>query len=345
MARSNKFTQPELPLSNIPAPQAPETTLEYKQRQVAAGVGASGVVRDRKVNEFAESPQENPAPRAGATHHLGGDQLKMFMTPREIEREWAPLDGDRHDINNDVTTQGTNDPRAGALTKRDERTDGAINVWNGYVPETGVPASQVGPGLKGHRYQFKRPSPTSPGYFVGEDRMETDDELWDRKYDESAWASPAGANHDTRTLYRNAAGKTTDASGVWTHRGSTGPTRQPMSGDLGDAGWYRRTGPVPGVPGAATFNSRRRGETTFVPNEEIEQKHSSMVDSIIGEGIKSPIRLGLARGSEGKPMLVGGHHRMAVARVHAPDKLAPVLYHDDIYEARSHNTVQSYKYT
>jgi hypothetical protein len=36
---------------------------------------------------------------------------------------------------------------------------------------------------------------------------------------------------------------------------------------------------------------------------------------------------------------------MAVARKHKPDTLVPVLYHEDIYEARSGNTTQAYKYT
>jgi len=336
-----QFEQPELP-GMPPAGKAP-SSWEYKKRQISEGVGFSGQTRDRKIKEFSEKDPANPTPRAVTTHHKVGDQLKMFMTPREIEREWQPLDGDRHD--GYALTSGTNDPRAGMHTERNERTDEVPNMYRGLRTATGAVTDAQ--GFKRRKTVFKRPSSTNPVRY-GVDQAESTEDLWNRKYDEADEAPPSGQyDYEDEAVYRTPHGHETSAGGHYTLKTVPGHnTRPKMTGVDGDRGWYRTTKGRGGMKGAPSYNSRRRAET-WVDHELVSEPspHSTMVESIINEGVKSPIRLGLRMGSEAKPQMVGGHHRMAVARVHSPDQFAPVLYHEDIYEARSSNTQHSYKYT
>lgn len=339
-----QFEQPELPgmpAAGAPTARRPETLQQYQGRQRAAGVGTSGRWHDQDINDFANSPMVSRTPTG--SHHLPGDQLKAFMTPREIEREWQPLDGDRHD--GYALTSGTNDPRAGMETRRAQRSDSVDNIYLGRRTATGAVTNAA--GNKRQKMVFKRPSSTSPNGTLIAGGESTPD-LWDRKYEEATEAPPSGQyDFEDEAVYRTPHGHETSAEGHYTLKTVPGAkTRNKMTGRDGEIGWYRSTGRVPGAKGGPTINTRRR-EETWVDHELISESspHNTMVDSIIGEGIKSPIRLGLKTGSEGKPQLAGGHHRMAVARVHAPDKLAPVLYHKDIFEARSSNTTHSYKYT
>ena len=56
-----------------------------------------------------------------------------------------------------------------------------------------------------------------------------------------------------------------------------------------------------------------------------------MTDSTISideSGVKSPIRLGQQKGSEGKRQIVGGHHRLASATDIDDKQLVPVLPDD-----------------
>jgi hypothetical protein len=72
----------------------------------------------------------------------------------------------------------------------------------------------------------------------------------------------------------------------------------------------------------------------------------SLAEAIRTEGVKSPIRLGMQFGSEGKPQIVGGHHRLAVASSDRPNDYLPVLHDTDIESARSSKNRQAgYGYT
>lgn len=347
MALGPQFEQPELALTNQSKPNKPESSFEYKKRQVASGVGTSRSAHDQRINTFADSPMESRTPTD--SFHRRGDQLKMFMTPREIEKEWQPLDADRDETwGND--TYGTNDSRADNTTYRARRTDGQSN-YDMRDERTVTGAVTDSNGDKARHSLYKRPGGRFPMEKSGTDGMESNEQLWDRKYDEATESTPAGYNSygaAEGTRYRTPHGHETSAEGAMRQVTAPGAKTRDLASGAG-WGWYRSTGPVPGGKlGGVTLNSRRRGSEQWVPNHEItgsSSPHSNMVDSIIGEGIKSPIRLGLNYGQEDKPQLAGGHHRMSVARVHTPDRLAPVLYHEDIREARSSNTTSSYKYT
>lgn len=312
MTLGPQFEQPELP--GMPQERVkPETSMQYKLRQVRSGVGASGGYHGKALQRFESLPAESRTPTD--SFHRPGDQLKMFMTPREIEREWQPLDADRDEVYGE--TFGTNDSRAGESTKRAFRTDDVPNVYMGRTPKTEQP---TGWSRVVHRPKYQRPDIDYPSSYGGD--METDEQLWDRKYEEATGFSPKGqhalygGNADA-TKYKDNHGRVTTSSAHWTTK--TGST------------------------------SGHRSETLVtherLPGQVDDGAHNSMVDSIIHEGIKSPIRLGLNYGQNDMPQLAGGHHRMSVARVHSPDQFAPVLYHKDIHEARSRNTQHSYKYT
>ena len=46
--------------------------------------------------------------------------------------------------------------------------------------------------------------------------------------------------------------------------------------------------------------------------------------------MEHPVHLGTQFGSQGKPQIVGGHHRIAAALETRPDDLIPVVHHEDI---------------
>ena len=59
--------------------------------------------------------------------------------------------------------------------------------------------------------------------------------------------------------------------------------------------------------------------------------------SIAQHGVIDPVHLGTKYGTEGKPQIVGGHHRIAVSMNVNPHRLIPVVHHegdlDDISSA------------
>lgn len=75
-----------------------------------------------------------------------------------------------------------------------------------------------------------------------------------------------------------------------------------------------------------------------------------LAQGIIEHGVKKPVSLGQAVGSEGKPQIVGGHHRLAVMREESPDELMPVLHYRDLSQAAvqsfdAHRGRGGFKYT
>jgi hypothetical protein len=128
---------------------------------------------------------------------------------------------------------------------------------------------------------------------------ETDEQLWDRKLDEAYDSdySPLPAKRANSFTMRS---QTTG-----------GRTNQPLGTDT--ANTY-------GQPRGA--HQRHDWDTTL--GESIERT-----------GVQKPIHLGRTIGSQGKPEIVGGHHRMAVMRNLNQDQLMPVLHHTDLYGARS----------
>lgn len=223
-----------------------------------------------------------------AHENLNPDQLKMFMTPREIHSQYQPLDADREE-----------GYRSGEWTESSRTTGGGSNEF-------------VRSGYGQHRH-YQRP-----------DKEETSPDLWDRKYDEASMTP-----QERRYEYG-------------------GETPAPKSFDW-EAALERRSAPTrPNTESSTAMGEYEHREGSYLNRKaeeheerQYEKDNTSLVDSIRQTGVQSPVHLGQQFGSEGKPEIVGGHHRIAVATRHAPDTLIPVLHHKDIRAART----TSYPYT
>jgi hypothetical protein len=220
-----------------------------------------------------------------------GEQLKMFMTPKEIHEKYQPLDGDREDVYNE-------DGRTGESTMRPRSTGGGRNDtnynagkvhdgnsalgWGDYANKTnGIYTRDINATAKMNADYSRRSKGSSD---------ETDEQLWDRKYEEAEYDRRASI-----TVPRTGGSSSSSSSGISWGREASGP---------------------PASPG-------------------FRKEEVSLAEAINREGIKSPIRLGNQFGSMGKPQIVGGHHRLAVATRDMPNTLIPVLHDEDIHDARS----------
>ncbi len=65
-----------------------------------------------------------------------------------------------------------------------------------------------------------------------------------------------------------------------------------------------------------------------------EASDYGLTDEIEQEGVIHPVRLGRSIGESGKPMVVGGHHRIAAQNELDPDKLMPVMHDINFWSAR-----------
>ena len=64
--------------------------------------------------------------------------------------------------------------------------------------------------------------------------------------------------------------------------------------------------------------------------EEAESNYNpSLQKSIAAKGVKKPVHLMFETGSQNKPSVAGGHHRIAASLDVDGDKLMPVLHHED----------------
>ena len=80
--------------------------------------------------------------------------------------------------------------------------------------------------------------------------------------------------------------------------------------------------------GESTTRNRQRIETDFDDSQ-------SLGESIIRDGVHKPVFLE-THGQQwnGKPQIIGGHHRVAVMAVHRPNELMPVTHEPDIFTAQ-----------
>lgn len=99
----------------------------------------------------------------------------------------------------------------------------------------------------------------------------------------------------------------------------------------------------------ATFDERAESWAERKAEQWRAEQDDSLYDSIAREGVRSPVRLGESHkhwgGQTPKPQIVGGHHRLAAATDIDEDALIPVLHHEDIAEARSGRTQMGYRYS
>ena len=62
-------------------------------------------------------------------------------------------------------------------------------------------------------------------------------------------------------------------------------------------------------------------------------------------GPEAPVHLSFQVGDEGKPEVVGGHHRIAAMAHMNPDQLIPVVHHASFWAAQSPESNKAYKYS
>ena len=235
-----------------------ETTRENRARAI---VGQQMVERQRANQNY---------PPAAA----GGEQLKMFMTPKEIHAGWQPLDADRHPAS-EYSSAGSGTLGSAARWGNDSRGD--------YYERT-----------------------TGGGTWTQRENAESSEDLWARKHEEAH-----GYGDEDSYDAHMVGGRSTQYTYM--------PTEMTTGGSH-----IREPG---------TWQVTRPGVEPMTLGESIRES-----------GVQSPIRLGQNIGSEDKPQVVGGHHRLAVAS-DQPDRLVPVLHHQDIWEARSAPSQMAWKYT
>jgi hypothetical protein len=274
----------------------------------------------------------------GAHHGVSGDQLKMFMTPREIQDTYQVLDADREE---------RYDERAGEPTNREYTTAGELN--------TAIPTGIREGGTIGSEYEYQRHRWNYERNRYGselqrathlrteESGYETDEDVWNRKLEESQ-LSPRDYGEVHGMSRTQEAGPPEMVEDLY-HMGKIGsstlneliPTENPRYGEAGTGTWDR-------------YHERLEAadEALAKGQAEWEDKYGdyapSLYESVQQGGVQSPVHLGTRIGSQGKPEVAGGHHRIAAAANINSDQLIPVLHwQGGIREARFGQS--AYKYT
>lgn len=219
----------------------------------------------------------------------------MFMSARDIMDKYQPLDADRQ-------TSG-DDERANATTGRSRLTGGQSN-WE----------RKTWTGSLGHGY--RQHTPATDRRYSRTEATETDEQLWDRKYEE---ASLSRKDYQYEVHGKNASPRYDRPGGGETRRSGT---------------WRSKW---------ATDTDTPRKTQTYEPFDPSEEGGASIRESVLNEGVKAPVSLSTNQfGSQGKPQIVGGHHRLAVMSREKPDSLLPVSHHEDIHSAQRN---PNWKYT
>lgn len=173
---------------------------------------------------------------------------------------------------------------------------------------------------------YSGPSTGTPERILYDHEMEDDDALWERKLDEAQMP---------RDEYLMERGEVGTGTGTFLDR-------------LGERSSYPQQ-PSGTNPSTSAYESWEHREEAYIDRkyeERMETSGESLYDSVWESGVKSPIRLGDTHGLLDKPMMVGGHHRLAAATDLNQDKLVPVLHHRDIWEAQSDpKTTKAYPYS
>ena len=279
-----------------------------------------------------ETQQATPAPKRPSTsEHVsrttGGEQLKMFMTPKEVHAGWAPLDADRKENwDEGGTYEGTYEPKSwdtGDTYPSDVNNAGTHTYA---VAERRYPGIQSGPGGNdagtirrtrgGGKYRlYDRGS--------GNTGQESDDDLWERKVEE---ASSWGRTGQHGEYGQRDPAKAHESGTLGSFKGQPTGLKANGGGQVSDTAWDRHFA-------RENAHEEKRHEQRMA--QEDAHTNETLYDSIAREGVKAPIHLGRQVGSMGKPQIVGGHHRLAVATDVDSDKLIPVMHHETIYDAQA----------
>ena len=164
-------------------------------------------------------------------------------------------------------------------------------------------------------------------------RQETDEELWQRKANEAYGESD---DDDYGYVASSVGGSPSRWSGETPHYHGGGTPTADLSTRQAQERGYAQIGRTPQTDPHSYWTQ------TENPRYHPGTPGTTLGESIEAEGVHSPIRLGQTIGSMGKPEIVGGHHRLAVATQVNPHQFVPVLHHTDIVEAKLN---PSYKYT
>jgi hypothetical protein len=100
----------------------------------------------------------------------------------------------------------------------------------------------------------------------------------------------------------------------------------------------RDSAPQPRGSGTSAIDSYDMKLNSYVGRKQEEHYDAdygpSLYEQIESEGVKSPVHLSQQFGSLGKPMVVGGHHRLASQGEINEDQPIPVMHHTDFHAAR-----------
>lgn len=214
------------------------------------------------------------------------EELQMFMTPKEIKSKYQPLDADRLDHDGSYE-EGSAQMRTNTLDTAQSAMGGRYNT----------------PGGRARAWSDEGPSRSR----VVTDKIESDEQLWDRKLEEAQWERPL---ENPRAFERTGRSRTTGGRSNY-----------------------------PDETGGTWSGSEWKAKDVYSRHAQEE----SLYESIERGGVQKPISLGQTIGSQGKPEIVGGHHRLAAASAINPDQFVPVLHFNNIWEAKK--GAGGYKYT
>ena len=235
-----------------------------------------------------------------------GEQLKMFMTPREIMGQYQALDGDRRSEGDHL------------YTARSQNTEGMDNYPRKNADGVPFPdmVTSARPGADPEKPYWYMPAP------------ESDEHLYARKLEE-AKMPPEDYQEVHRGGGSSSGRPSSDMSmGIWDRSDAPEPYT------AGHTATYEYN--------MEQFVQDRQDSIWNKQAAYDEKQGGSLYDSIASEGARSPVRLGRTIGSKGKPQIVGGHHRLAAQADINQDQFMPVLHHEDIGSAKND---PYYKYT
>lgn len=256
------------------------------------------------------------ASKADTPSTTSDQHLKMFMTAHEITSRYQALDADREEV------------EGGSYTRTDQKT------WE--------PGSTGYGDTSGGREYRRSVRPMSGGKYgyVGRQRIqsdpydppsESDDELFDRKYEEASMSRSEYADMHGGTFkqrYQSPGGGThgSDSAGRYKYRDTAGNTRVDSRGNP-QSGRY--VGPSGNSDSSGTYHAHEESWQPFDQKPDL-----SLAEHIEAHGVTEPVRLGQQFGSMGMPQIAGGHHRIAVMRQDNPHGLMPVIHDESIQGAR-----------
>ena len=228
------------------------------------------------------------------------ERLQMFMKPHEILEKWGPLDADREW--NDYGGERSEDMAYNSATHRAFNTGGEQNWTNTRTTRSSMATSTEGGAPLAKRPHVRRSS-----------SLETDEQLWDRKEDESFDEYGRQGIH-----YEDAPRERSD------------PHTTIRSYDTeGKSLAYKRHTDVWGDSASPSPVFQHPG------NSGKFLGHTNLGDSILEHGVSKPIALGFTRNMQGKREVVGGHHRLAVSNKHRGSVYLPVEHYPDIHAAKA----------